>query len=219
MSKAFTREDDVTAGTPLPPPVPSLPPGVKNYLTVGGAAQLQSELDRLLTVERPPLAVRADDPETRRALQAVDQRIRYLQQSLRSAEVVPPREDPGEIVHFGAEVTVVQRGSTTVVRVDPTAQKVYSLYTEGLPTSACDLIFASSPYPELVRNHQLVSEQARRDEDVRREVAGADLEGGVAVRRRQGVDRVAGAQHGVSLGPTAAHRVATRSAAPRDCAR
>ena len=114
MSKAFTREDDVTAGTPLPPPVPSLPPGVKNYLTVGGAAQLQSELDRLLTVERPPLAVRADDPETRRALQAVDQRIRYLQQSLRSAEVVPPREDPGEIVHFGAEVTVREQDGTEI---------------------------------------------------------------------------------------------------------
>ncbi|MBO0878406.1 MAG: NAD(P)/FAD-dependent oxidoreductase, partial [Pseudonocardia sp.] len=32
----------------------------------------------------------------------------------------------------GAEVTVVQRGSTTVVQVEPTAQKVYSLYTEGL---------------------------------------------------------------------------------------
>jgi cation diffusion facilitator CzcD-associated flavoprotein CzcO len=65
----------------------------------------------------------------------------------------------------GAPVTVVQRGSTTVVRVDPTAQKVYSLYTEGLPTAACDLIFVSSPYPELVRGHQLVSEQMRRDDE------------------------------------------------------
>ncbi|MBO0877908.1 MAG: NAD(P)/FAD-dependent oxidoreductase, partial [Pseudonocardia sp.] len=83
----------------------------------------------------------------------------------------------------GAEVTVVQRGSTTVVQVEPTAQKVYSLYTEGLPTAACDLIFASFPYPELVRSHQLISEQMRHDD--------ADLHaalGGVGFRMDYGED-------------------------------
>lgn len=114
MSKAFTREDDAAPGTPLPPPVSSLPPGVKNYLTADGAKRLQSELDRLLTVDRPLLAVRSDDHESRRALQAIDQRIRHLQQSLRSAEVVSPRQDPGEIVHFGAEVIVREKDGTEI---------------------------------------------------------------------------------------------------------
>lgn len=112
MSKAFTREDDAADSTPLPPPVSSLPPGTKNYLTAAGAERLQGELDRLLTAERPPLAARSGDPETRRELQAVDQRIRYLQQSLRSAEVVAPRPEPGEIVYFGAEVTVREKDGT-----------------------------------------------------------------------------------------------------------
>lgn len=131
MSKAFTREDDATDGTPLPPPVSSLPPGVKNYLTAAGAERLQGELDRLLTVDRPPLAARSDDLETRRALQAVDQRIRHLQQSLRSAEVIASRAGPKDTVHFGAEVTVREKdGSETSYRIvgvdeaDPTEHRV-----------------------------------------------------------------------------------------------
>ncbi|MCO1657083.1 NAD(P)/FAD-dependent oxidoreductase [Pseudonocardia humida] len=65
---------------------------------------------------------------------------------------------------YGASVTMVQRSSTTVCAVEPTAQRVYSLYSEGLPTAECDLILASTPYPLMVRTYQLLAAEARRDD-------------------------------------------------------
>ena len=106
MSKAFLRESDFAEPEPLPIAASPLPPGAKNYMTSEGARQLRDELDHLLTVERPPLVAQAtDDPETKRDLQRVDQRIRYVQQSLSTAEVVTPSTDDG-VVRFGASVTV-----------------------------------------------------------------------------------------------------------------
>jgi transcription elongation factor GreB len=86
-----------------------LPPGARNYLTAGGAQGLREELNRLLNVERPPLAALADDAEARRRLQSVDERIDHLQQSLRSAVVVNPPAVPDDQVRFGATVTVRNR--------------------------------------------------------------------------------------------------------------
>lgn len=65
---------------------------------------------------------------------------------------------------FGASVTIVQRSSTTVVNAEPTAQKIYALYSEGLPTADCDLILASIPYPVLVRTYQLVTRQMQEED-------------------------------------------------------
>jgi cation diffusion facilitator CzcD-associated flavoprotein CzcO len=59
----------------------------------------------------------------------------------------------------GADVTMVQRSSTTVVSVEPSAQKVYALYSEGLPTSDADLINISTPYEVLKRSYQLVTRE------------------------------------------------------------
>ena len=44
---------------------------------------------------------------------------------------------------FGCETTIVQRGSTTVVSIDPSAKLNYALYDEGLPVEDCDLIGAA----------------------------------------------------------------------------
>jgi len=118
MSKAFTKEDDVGDAPILPRPVSLLPPGAKNYLTAGGAAQLRTELTRLLEVERPPLVARPDDTDAKRELQALDQRIQYLQASLRTAEIVTPPAPPHDIVRFGATVTVRDRaGAESLYRI------------------------------------------------------------------------------------------------------
>jgi transcription elongation factor GreB len=106
MSKAFLRESDFDDAPDLPPPVSSLPPGAKNYLTTAGAGRLREELARLVEQERPPLAVRAHDPEAKPELRALDQRIRYLQESLRTGEVVAPAGGDDGIVRFGSTVTV-----------------------------------------------------------------------------------------------------------------
>lgn len=55
----------------------------------------------------------------------------------------------------GAHTTIIQRSPTTIVSIEPSAQKVYALYSEGLSTDDCDLLAASIPYSVLVRAYQL----------------------------------------------------------------
>lgn len=120
MSRAFVRESDVPQLPELPPQVSPLPPGAKNYLTPGGARRLQEELKRLLEAERPRLAAApADDIDAKRELQVLDQRIRYLQQSLRTAEIAPPPANgEADVVRFGATVTVKENhGAETSYRI------------------------------------------------------------------------------------------------------
>jgi transcription elongation factor GreB len=107
VSKAFTRESDQEDNLPLPSrQQSSLPPGARNYLTPEGEKRLRVELERLIQVERPTLAVPSDDPDRRRQLQILDQRIAHLQQSLQTAVVVENPPQPWEQVRFGASVTV-----------------------------------------------------------------------------------------------------------------
>lgn len=56
---------------------------------------------------------------------------------------------------FGCETTIVQRGSTTVVSIDPAAKLNYALYDEGLPVEECDLLGAASTPPMIVKGYQL----------------------------------------------------------------
>ena len=61
----------------------------------------------------------------------------------------------------GAKVTIVQRSSTLVVNVEPSAQLPYALYGEGLPVEDCDLITTSIPLPLAKKSHILFTEQAK----------------------------------------------------------
>jgi len=111
MSKAFTRESDDLPERFEPRPSFSLPPGAKNYLTPDGAMRLRAELEQLAQVERPRLAATRSDNEAQQRLQALDQRIYQLQQSLRSAEVVAPPAGPPDRVRFGTTVATRERDS------------------------------------------------------------------------------------------------------------
>lgn len=107
MSKAFTKEDDVFDQPVLPPLVSPLPPGAKNYLTAGGAQRLRDELKQLTASARAPLvAAPAENTDAKRELQVIDQRIQYLQESLRTAEIAQPPAVNDGVVRFGATVTV-----------------------------------------------------------------------------------------------------------------
>lgn len=106
MSKAFTRDENEGAAIPdLPPLASVLPAGTKNYITPGGAQRLREELARLLNESRPALAA-ADDPDAKRQLASLDQRIHRLEESLQSAEIISQPEGNIETVRFGATVTV-----------------------------------------------------------------------------------------------------------------
>ena len=107
MSKAFLRESDDDAGLePLHAPVSTRRAGEKNYLTPDGVLRLQGELAHLRSDSRPPLVARITETDAKRELQRVDQRIRRLELSLQTAEVVAPPAGEPDAVAFGAMVTV-----------------------------------------------------------------------------------------------------------------
>src|SRR2546423_14446771 len=107
MSKAFTRDQNEGPDIPdILPTASSLAPGSKNYITPEGAEKLRAELQRLVEVTRPELVEARDDPDAKRQLARLDQRILQLEESLQAAEIVePPRDSLGGI-RFGAYVTV-----------------------------------------------------------------------------------------------------------------
>jgi transcription elongation factor GreB len=119
MSRAFVRESDVPQLPDLPPLVSPLPPGARNYLTPGGAQRLRDALARLRETERPRLAsAPADDVDAKRELQLLDQRIRYLQESLRTADITETTPGPTDVVRFGTTVTVREStGAETRYRI------------------------------------------------------------------------------------------------------
>lgn len=120
MSKAFTREETDGPDIPELPPLASvLPMGAKNYITAKGAQSLRDEHARLVNERRPSLAAAAvQDADAKGQIAALDQRILRLEESLQSAEVVPPPEGPVDTVRFGATVTVRERtGEESTYRI------------------------------------------------------------------------------------------------------
>lgn len=118
MSKAFTREDDADEQPVLPAPVSLLPPGAKNYLTPAGAERLRGELVRLNDERSGLLGRAASDAEIKREVAQLDQRIRYLQQSLATAAIVDPPGLKAGKVQFGSTVTVRDsKGEESIYRI------------------------------------------------------------------------------------------------------
>ncbi len=119
MSKAFTREENEGPDLPeVAPPLSALPPGATNYITRAGADRLRAELAELMEKERPGLVAESEDPEAKRRLATVDQRVFQIEQSLQSAEVVSTPQGPAKTVTFGATVAVrEENGDETKYRI------------------------------------------------------------------------------------------------------
>ncbi|HTO48690.1 MAG TPA: NAD(P)/FAD-dependent oxidoreductase [Burkholderiales bacterium] len=66
-----------------------------------------------------------------------------------------------DLYSSGAEVTLVQRSSTLIVNIEPSAQLAYALYDEGPPLEDCDLITVSIPLTLARKSHVLLTERAR----------------------------------------------------------
>jgi thioredoxin reductase len=66
-----------------------------------------------------------------------------------------------DLYSAGAKVTLVQRSSTMIVNVEPSAQLQYALYGEGLPLEDCDLITVSMPLSLVRESHRALTETAR----------------------------------------------------------
>lgn len=92
------------------------------YLTAEGAEELQRELDRLIEVRRPELAEKlteavaqgdlkenADYHDAKEQLAFVEGRIKYLENVLRSAEIIS-NGGGSDVVTVGSRVTIVEDG-------------------------------------------------------------------------------------------------------------
>jgi cation diffusion facilitator CzcD-associated flavoprotein CzcO len=61
----------------------------------------------------------------------------------------------------GCEVTMVQRGSITVVSLSPGSLMLFSLYRRGWPTEICDLINVANPGPASLEANQAATRRLR----------------------------------------------------------
>jgi putative flavoprotein involved in K+ transport len=60
-----------------------------------------------------------------------------------------------DLYSHGVKTTMIQRGSTTVVSIDPSAKLNYALYDEGPPLDDCDIIASSATPPLIIKAYQL----------------------------------------------------------------
>ena len=105
MSRAFVNEDAATE-LPLVPARAPLPEGVPNYVTPRGMGLLRAEQTEL-DAERARLV--ADEPEgaeRQHRLAVLDQRLSDLSLRVRSAKMIRAQPNPGDVVRFGACVTL-----------------------------------------------------------------------------------------------------------------
>jgi transcription elongation factor GreB len=106
MSKAFTRESDDSGGEEIPSSRRPLPPGTRNYITLGGADQLKQRLNDLLEKKQALTATSSEAGTASAAEQRkFESSIRNLQQILDSVIVAEIPADQ-EKVAFGATVTI-----------------------------------------------------------------------------------------------------------------
>jgi len=136
MSKAFGKEegdaeDDAHLSSAAQP---KLPAHGKNYITPAGYSRLESELRRLVELERPEVvktvawaaslgdrSENADYIYGKRRLREIDRRVRFLIKRLESAQVVHSAGRDTDQVFFGATVKIRTQKETreiTIVGVD-----------------------------------------------------------------------------------------------------
>jgi len=72
-----------------------------------------------------------------------------------------------DLYKHGSNVTMVQRSSTLITNIEPSAQLVYSLYHEGPNLEDCDLLAAGTPFEPLKESHQILTKKSKQyDEDI-----------------------------------------------------
>ena len=63
---------------------------------------------------------------------------------------------------FDCHTTLVQRGSSTVVSIEPSAKLNYALYDEGPPIEDCDMLASSVTPPLLIEGYQMAVKRMMR---------------------------------------------------------
>ena len=137
MNKALVKEDQPAKDLWIQrDPMADIPAGAKNYMTPQGARAMREEYDRLVHRERPRLLGQitsesqsdgsrishVEATEARKDLRRVESRIEFLNGRLAITEVIDPASQAGDMVRFGATVTVESgsgiESACTIVGID-----------------------------------------------------------------------------------------------------
>lgn len=102
MSRAFVREVDGTAETPLPP----VHRPERGYMTAAGAERYRTRLQRLVQRRDELIATDEDDLPERSELAAVERELAHVTAVLQGAIVIRLASPPRDQVRFGAQVVV-----------------------------------------------------------------------------------------------------------------
>lgn len=102
MSRGFVKESDQEE-LPIVPPRADLPPGVVNYVTENGYAELIAERDQMVA-ERENISA-ADDNERRIAANYLTAKLQLLNDRIASAKIIKLSEQPKNEIRFGATVS------------------------------------------------------------------------------------------------------------------
>lgn len=107
MSRAFVKEDndDQSAGELPERPLSDHP----NYVTPQGLELLQARLKELQ--EHRDRLKAEDEPMAKQKLLEVKRDIRYYNAQLERAQVVEPKGQPHDEVHFGATVNIIDEAN------------------------------------------------------------------------------------------------------------
>jgi transcription elongation factor GreB len=103
MSRGFVKEDDQEE-IPIVPQRAYLPEGVTNFVTRVGMDKLLAEKEMLVS-EKDNLSS-GDENEKRIALNYINARLHLLNNRIAEAKVVDPKEQPQNVIRFGAFVTL-----------------------------------------------------------------------------------------------------------------
>lgn len=64
-----------------------------------------------------------------------------------------------DLHNHGVDTTLIQRGSTTVISIDPSARLNEAVWEEGQPLEDCDLVASSATPPLTLKNYKLVAQR------------------------------------------------------------
>ena len=103
MSRGFVKEDDQEE-IPMVPQRAHLPDGVTNFVTQVGMEQLLTERQMLVN-EKDSLSS-VNENEKRIDLNYINARLQLLNNRIAEAKVVDPKEQPQNVIRFGAFVTL-----------------------------------------------------------------------------------------------------------------
>jgi transcription elongation factor GreB len=108
MSRGFVKEDDQEE-VPMVPRRAYLPDGVANFVTRAGMDQLLAEKQKL-TEEKENVGGNNEN-EKRIALNFINAKLQLLNERIDEARVVDPKEQPQDLIRFGAYITLQTKAS------------------------------------------------------------------------------------------------------------